>query len=76
MSSAYGAGKVACSGPVVYTQPMRNLDEDLPAQMRQEAADRVARAQREYRRARYALGAWVAVVVAAVAVTVVALGIR
>ncbi len=59
-----------------YTHSMKPLDTDRPNQIRREAADRVVRAQRGYRRARYTLVGFMTLVVAAVAVTVVALGIR
>ena len=74
LHAVYSAVAVPC--PAVYTHPMKPLDTDKPAQIRQEAADGVVRAQREYRRARYTLITLIVLVVAAVAVTVVALGIR
>lgn len=44
---------MAAHCPTGYTQAMQNLDKDRPARIRQEAADRVAKAQRECRRSVY-----------------------
>jgi hypothetical protein len=55
---------------------MRNLDTDKPTRVRQEATEAVYRAEQACRRARYTLVGFMTLVVAAVAFTVVALGIR
>lgn len=52
---------------------MQNLDKDKPARIRQKAQEAVYRAQREYRREHYALVAFIALVIAAVALVVLAL---